>query len=81
MNTTSGGSGQASEPVLKAVERILDEESAWIARPNDEVTRRIALRATLAAVSILEKQQEFHVDHGPNCGCRDCLEIDWWARP
>lgn len=35
-------------PIHKAVERILDEHSAWIARPNDEVTKAIALAAGVA---------------------------------
>ena len=35
-------------PVYAAVERVLDEESAWIARPNAEVTKRVALVAAIA---------------------------------
>lgn len=35
--------------VLEAVERILDEQSAWISRPSREVSERIALAATIAA--------------------------------
>lgn len=46
-------------PVYKAVERILDEESAWIARPSPEVTRRIALAATIAA-SIIREDDPLH---------------------
>lgn len=42
------------EAVYKAVERILDEESAWVARPSPEVTKRIALAATIAAFSARE---------------------------
>lgn len=38
----------APEPVVRAVERVLDEGSAWIARPNHQVTERVALAATLA---------------------------------
>lgn len=45
------------EPVCKAVERILDEESAWVARPNDTVTKRIALAATIAAMMVIEKDR------------------------
>jgi hypothetical protein len=37
------------ETVFKAVERILDDHSAWIARPNREVTEKVALAATIAA--------------------------------
>lgn len=37
------------ESVFKAVETILDESSAWIARPSKEVTERVALAATIAA--------------------------------
>ncbi len=43
------------EPVYKAVERILDEHSAWITRPNIEVTGRIAFAATLAADSLTQE--------------------------
>lgn len=42
------------EPVYKAVERILDEKSAWIAR-NDEVTKAVALAATIAAHTLIAK--------------------------
>jgi hypothetical protein len=41
--------GPTPETVFKAVERILDECSAWVARPNEEVTRRVAFAATCAA--------------------------------
>jgi hypothetical protein len=34
--------------IYKAVERVLDENSAWIARPNAEVTKRVALAAGIA---------------------------------
>lgn len=47
-----------AEPVYKAVERILDENSAWIARPSDEVTQRVALAATIAAHTILSSEAE-----------------------
>lgn len=46
-------------PIYKAVERILDEHSAWIARPNDEVTRAIAFAATIAAQQIVEELARF----------------------
>ncbi len=36
------------QTVYEAVERVLDEESAWIARPSPSVTRRVALSATIA---------------------------------
>ena len=35
-------------PIYKAVERVLDDHSAWIASPNDAVTRAIALAAGVA---------------------------------
>ena len=35
-------------PIYKAVQRILDEQSAWIARPNDDCTYAIALAAGIA---------------------------------
>ena len=43
---------EGQEPVYKAIERILDEHSAWISRPNREVTKAIALAATIAAHEI-----------------------------
>ena len=46
------------EPVYKAVERILDDHSAWIARPSDDVTRAVALQAVVATHTIMSKQQE-----------------------
>lgn len=45
---------EVPEPVYKAVERILDDASAWIARPNRKVTERVALAATIAAHTIIE---------------------------
>lgn len=39
--------------VYAAVERVLDERSAWVARPNHETTMRVALAATIAANDIL----------------------------
>lgn len=51
----AGGSRAAPEPVRKAVERILDEQSAWISRPSPDVTKRIALSATVAAQRIIEE--------------------------
>lgn len=35
-------------PIYRAIERALDEHSAWIARPNADVTRAIALAAGVA---------------------------------
>lgn len=35
-------------PIYKAVERILDDQSAWIVRPNADVTKAIALAAGVA---------------------------------
>jgi len=42
-------------PVYKAVERVLDEKSAWVARPNSGVTMAIAIAATLAAIDAVER--------------------------
>jgi hypothetical protein len=36
------------ETIYKAVERVLDENSAWIARPNADVTRKVAMAAGIA---------------------------------
>lgn len=38
----------APEPVIKAIERALDECSAWIARPSPDVTRQVAIAAGIA---------------------------------
>ena len=46
-------------PVHDAVVKILDEESAWIARPNAEVDRRIALACTIAAFQALRVDAEY----------------------
>jgi hypothetical protein len=35
-------------PLIKSIERILDEHSAWIARPSPEVTKAVALAAGIA---------------------------------
>lgn len=39
---------QPPETVYKAVERALDECSAWIARPDAECTRKVAMAAGIA---------------------------------
>lgn len=48
-------------PLYKRVEAILDEHSAWIARPNDEVTKRVALAAMFAAHSVMTEEEELEV--------------------
>lgn len=35
-------------PVYRAVERVLDEHSAWISRPSREVTAHVAIAAAIA---------------------------------
>lgn len=40
---------QPSESIVRSVERILDECSAWISAPNRECAMRIALAATFKA--------------------------------
>lgn len=47
-------------PVYKAVERILDEHSAWIARPSAEVTKAVAFAATIAAHQIIDADRANH---------------------
>jgi hypothetical protein len=37
----------------KIIERILDDESAWIGRPNKDVTNRIALGCALAVEKMI----------------------------
>ena len=53
MNTTNP---EVPEPVAKAVERIIDEHSAWVAMPNREVAEKIALAAVIAAHTIISKE-------------------------
>lgn len=38
-------------PIYKAVERVLDEHSAWISRPSHKVTQAVALAAGVAWMS------------------------------
>lgn len=47
-------------PVYKAVERILDEHSAWIARPSAEVTKAVAFAAIIAAHRIVDADRANH---------------------
>ena len=47
-------------PVYKSVERILDEHSAWIARPSVEVTKAVAFAATIAAHRIVDEDRANH---------------------
>lgn len=35
-------------PVYRAIERVLDEHSAWISRPSREVTAHVAIAAAIA---------------------------------
>lgn len=52
------------EPIVRAVERILDESGAWIARPNKEVTERIALAAGIAILSSMSERHDQVYDTG-----------------
>lgn len=47
-----------TEPVYQTVDRILDDFSGWVARPNREISKKIALRAVLAAHRILTEALE-----------------------
>lgn len=47
-------------PVYKAVESILDEHSAWIARPSPEVTKAVAFAAVIAAHQIVDADRANH---------------------
>jgi len=40
----------ATVPLLQTIERILDEHSAWIARPDHDVARAVALAAGIAGM-------------------------------
>lgn len=61
------------EPVYKTVERILDEHSAWIARPSSDVTKAVALAATIAAHEIVREMARQDQ--------RDLSEIEKRVRP
>ena len=67
---------QEGGALYKVIEKILDEHSAWIARPNKEVTTRIALAAAIAAQKIEQELAEFDRAGQPQpaCGCREALE-------
>lgn len=41
--------------VCEAVDRVLNENSAWIARPDHKVTERVAFAATVACYLAMEK--------------------------
>ncbi len=47
-------------PVYEAVEHILDEHSAWIARPSPEVTKAVAFAAVIAAHQIVDADRANH---------------------
>ena len=67
-------------PVYEAIERILDEYSAWIARPSDEVTKAVAFAATVAAHRIVDETArtaevrgaDGRDDHRDDGVARDC---------
>lgn len=46
--------------VYAAIERILDEHSAWIARPSPEVTKAVAFAAVVAAHQIVDADRANH---------------------
>jgi hypothetical protein len=47
-------------PLHKAIERVLDDHSAWIARPNDNVTRSIAKLAIIAVHEIISEREALY---------------------
>ena len=48
----------ATEPLLVSVEKILDDHSAWIARPSPEVSRSVAMAAAIRAMVALDDRIE-----------------------
>jgi len=52
------------ESIVRAVERILDECSAWVARPNPDVTMRIALAAGIAVMTSQSERHDRVYDDG-----------------
>lgn len=52
------------EPIIAAVERVLDECSAWVARPSPEVTMRIALAAGIAVMTSQSERRDRTYDDG-----------------
>ena len=49
------GDKRIDDPVYKQVKRILDDYSAWIDPPSDDVVKKIAFAATVAAHRVLEE--------------------------
>lgn len=49
----------ATEPLLASVEKILNDHSAWIARPSPEVSRSVAMAAAIRAMAALDERIEF----------------------
>lgn len=45
-------------PLVDEIERILDEQSAWIARPNREVSSRVAMAAACTALRVMGAWKE-----------------------
>lgn len=52
------------EPIIAAVERILDECSAWLSDPNHDVARRIALAAGIAVMTSQSERRDRTYDDG-----------------
>lgn len=52
----------AAVPLQIEVRRILDEYSAWIARPDPEVDRKIAVAAAICALKVMEDLSEGRED-------------------
>lgn len=59
------------DTIYQAVERVLDEHSAWIARPSSDVTRAIALAAGVA----WSLHNSTATDAPYEAGFRDALSI------
>lgn len=53
----------ATVPLLQTIERILDEHSAWIARPDHDVARAVALAAGIAGMEAARGAQSDYERH------------------
>jgi len=69
-------------PIYKAIDQRLDEMSAWIARPNDEVTQAVALTAGIAwsihyPLEVVEQNLSLQLDNHRLTAEVERLTRDW----
>lgn len=65
---------EAEQPLLKTVERILDDHSAWVAAPNKDVARAVAMAVGVVAqemakeiaMNLVDRAQKIFLQAIPN---------------